>query len=63
MIGSAASSAIGFGVLAFAPMPLFSAYGVITATMIAMAAGAALVVLPSLLTLAMGSETPKDGRA
>ena len=63
LIGSAASSAIGFGVLAFAPMPLFSAYGVITATMIAMAAGAALVVLPSLLTLAMGSETPKDGRA
>ncbi len=62
LIGSAASSAIGFGVLAFAPMPLFSAYGVITATMITMAAAAALVVLPSLLTLAMGSETPRDGR-
>ena len=63
LIGSAASSAIGFGVLAFAPMPLFSAYGVITATMIAMAAGAALVVLPSLLTLAMGSATLTDGQA
>ena len=52
LAGSAASSIIGFGVLAFAPMPLFSAYGIITATMIAMAAAAALFVLPSLLTLA-----------
>ena len=63
LIGSAASSAIGFGVLAFAPMPLFSAYGVITATMIAMAAGAALVVLPSLLTLAIGGSTLTGGQA
>ena len=62
LIGSAASSAIGFGVLAFAPMPLFSAYGVITAAMITMAAGAALVVLPSLLTLTMGSTTSRDGQ-
>ncbi len=54
LAGSAASSAIGFSVLAFAPMPLFSAYGIITATMIIMAAAAALVVLPSLLTLAAG---------
>ena len=54
LAGSAASSIIGFGVLAFAPMPLFSAYGIITATMIFMAAAAALLVLPSLLTLASG---------
>ena len=54
LAGSAASSVIGFAVLAFAPMPLFSAYGIITAAMIAMAAGAALVVLPSLLYLVSG---------
>ena len=60
LIGSAASSAIGFGVLGFAPMPLFSAYGIITATMIAMAAAAALVVLPSLLTLAFGGVNVTD---
>ena len=51
LAGSAASSVIGFAVMAFAPMPLFSAYGVITAAMIFMAAVAALVVLPSLLLL------------
>ena len=49
LAGSAASSVIGFAVMAFAPMPLFSAYGVITAVMIFMAAVAALFVLPSLL--------------
>jgi predicted RND superfamily exporter protein len=51
LAGSAASSVIGFAVMAFAPMPLFSAYGVITAAMIFMAAAAALFVLPSLLLL------------
>jgi predicted RND superfamily exporter protein len=51
LAGSAASSVIGFAVMAFAPMPLFSAYGVITAAMIFMAAVAALFVLPSLLLL------------
>ena len=51
LAGSAASSVIGFSVMAFAPMPLFSAYGVITAAMIFMAAVAALFVLPSLLLL------------
>ena len=61
LAGSAASSIIGFGVLGFAPMPLFSAYGIITATMIAMAAAAALLVLPSLLTLATGGRSPAAG--
>ena len=51
LAGSAGSSVIGFAVMAFAPMPLFSAYGVITAAMIFMAAAAALFVLPSLLLL------------
>ena len=61
LAGSAASSIIGFGVLGFAPMPLFSAYGIITATMIAMAAAAALLVLPSLLTMASGSQVRSVG--
>ncbi|MFQ6027051.1 MAG: RND family transporter [Dehalococcoidia bacterium] len=52
LVGSAASSVIGFAVMSFAPMPLFSAYGILTATMIAMAAVASLLVLPSLLLLA-----------
>ena len=51
LAGSAGSSVIGFAVMAFAPMHLFSAYGVITAAMIFMAAAAALFVLPSLLLL------------
>ena len=54
LAGSAASSVIGFSVLAFTPLPLFSAYGIITATMITMAAGSALIVLPSLLYLTSG---------
>ena len=54
LLGSAASSVIGFAVMGFAPMPLFSAYGIITAAMILLAAVAALLVLPSLLLLAAG---------
>lgn len=51
LLASALSSSIGFGILAFAPMPLFAAYGFLTAVMIAMAATATLVVLPSILVL------------
>ncbi|MDH3683487.1 MAG: MMPL family transporter [Acidimicrobiia bacterium] len=49
LVASAASSAIGFGIMAFAPMPLFAAYGLLTALMIAMALVATLAVLPGLL--------------
>ncbi len=49
LAGSAASSIIGFAVMGFAPMPLFSTYGVISATMVLMAGVASLLVLPSLL--------------
>ena len=49
LAGSAASSIIGFAVLGFAPMPLFSTYGIISAVMVLMAGVAALLVLPSLL--------------
>ena len=59
LTGSAASSVIGFAVMGFAPMPLFSAYGVITATMIFMAATATLLVLPSLLVLVARAPPPR----
>lgn len=51
LMTSASTSVVGFCVMAFAPMPMFSAYGVLTAVMIIMAAIAALGVLPSLLLL------------
>ena len=49
LIASALSSVIGFAILAFAPMPMFASYGLLTAVMIIMAAAGSLVVLPSLL--------------
>lgn len=51
LLASAFSSSVGFGILAFAPMPLFAAYGLLTALMIAMALVATLLVLPSILVL------------
>jgi len=49
LVASAASSAVGFAILALAPMPLFAAYGLLTALMITMALVATLAVLPSIL--------------
>ncbi len=49
LVASAVSSAVGFGILAFAPMPLFAAYGLLTALMILMALVSTLAVLPALL--------------
>lgn len=49
LVASAVSSAVGFGILALAPMPLFAAYGFLTAVMIVMALVATLVVLPGIL--------------
>lgn len=51
LVASAVSSAVGFAILAFAPMPLFASYGLLTAIMITMALVATLGVLPSLLVL------------
>ena len=53
LITSAASSVAGFAIMGFAPMPMFSAYGTLTAVMVFMAAAAALLVLPSLLLVVM----------
>lgn len=51
LAGSAFTSVAGFGILAFAPMPMFSTYGILTATMIVLALAASLFVLPSLLVV------------
>jgi len=59
LVASAVSSAVGFGILALAPMPLFAAYGLLTAIMIGFALVATLVVLPGLLVLI----TPRSATA
>jgi predicted RND superfamily exporter protein len=51
LLASGASSVLGFAILAFAPMPLFASYGLLTAVMILLASAASLLVLPSLLML------------
>ncbi|MDP6346785.1 MAG: MMPL family transporter, partial [Dehalococcoidia bacterium] len=57
LVASAATSVLGFTIMAFAPMPLFSSYGILTAVMIFLAAAAALLVLPSLLLLVTTAST------
>ena len=52
LAGSAVTSVAGFGILAFAQMPMFATYGLLTALMIVLALLAALFVLPSLLVAA-----------
>ena len=51
LMASAVSSIVGFAILGFAPMPMFSTFGFLTAIMIFLALAASLVVLPSLLLL------------
>lgn len=58
---SALSSVVGFGILAFAPMPMFASYGLLTAVMIVMALVASLLVLPALLALVTPSRTLQPG--
>jgi predicted RND superfamily exporter protein len=58
LMASAGSSAVGFAIMAFAPMPLFATYGLLTALMVLLALSATLVVLPPVLRLAT-----KDGAA
>lgn len=49
LVASAASSIVGFSIIGFAPMPMFSSYGQLTAIMIFLALTASLIVLPPLL--------------
>ena len=51
LVLSATTSVLGFTVMAFAPMPLFATFGVLTAVMIGLALAASLLVLPSVLAL------------
>ncbi|MQG06781.1 MAG: hypothetical protein FI681_03080 [SAR202 cluster bacterium] len=51
LIGAGVSSIAGFIILGFAPMPLFSTYGILSAAMISFALIASITVVPSLLLI------------
>ena len=51
LFSTALSTALGFAVIAFAPMPMFSTFGLLTAVMIVLSFLMALFALPSLLLL------------
>lgn len=61
LLASALSSAVGFGILALAPMPLFATYGLLTAVMIVLALVATLVMLPSVLVLVTPARSEREG--
>ncbi len=58
LAGSSASSIVGFAIMGFAPMPLFSSYGILTSIMVFLAVFAALIVLPSLLMIVTPEPEP-----
>jgi len=62
LLATAISTAAGFAVIAFAPMPMFSRFGILMAVMIVFALVAALVVLPSLLILLPGNTPGSPSR-
>jgi len=49
LLGAAATTGLGFSVLAFASMPMFAAFGILTAFMVLCSYTAAVIVLPVLL--------------
>ena len=51
LLGSAISSIVGFGIMGFAPMPMFASFGQITSIMIFLALISSVFVLPSLLVI------------
>ncbi len=51
LLGAAASTALGFAVLAFASMKMFAAFGIMTAFMVIYSFAASVIVLPVLLLL------------
>lgn len=51
LVLSALTSVLGFTVMAFAPMPIFATFGVLTAVMIVLSLAVAILVLPSLLVV------------
>lgn len=58
---SAGSTFIGFLIIGFSPMTMFSKFGFLTALMIAMAFIAAVVVLPALLSLTVKKKEDGQG--
>ena len=62
LLTSSASSIVGFTVMAFAPMPLFASYGLLTALMIFLAVSASLLVLPALLLFVTPQPRKEQGR-
>jgi predicted RND superfamily exporter protein len=60
LFGTAVSTALGFTVIIFAPMPMFSVFGILTAEMIALSFLMALFILPSLLLLFTPSKRAKN---
>jgi uncharacterized protein len=61
LVGSTVSSVAGFAILAFAPMPLFANYGLLTAIMIVLALISSLLVLPGLLLLVSNEPIEFEG--
>jgi predicted RND superfamily exporter protein len=57
LFATALSTSLGFIVITFAPMPMFSTFGLLTAVMIVLSFFMALFALPSLLLLFAPSET------
>ena len=51
LLGAAATTALGFSVLAFASMKMFAAFGILTAIMVVYSFVASVIVLPVLLML------------
>ncbi len=62
LFGTAVSTALGFAVIIFAPMPMFSAFGLLTAVMIVLSFLMALFALPGLLMLFTPSSLPRKRR-
>ena len=52
LVLSAVTSVLGFSVMALAPTPIFATFGLLTAVMIVLSLGVAILVLPSLLVFA-----------
>ena len=60
LLGSAASSIVGFTIMGFAPMPMFASYGQLTALMIFLAFISSIVVLPCLLMMITTEKTDRS---
>jgi hypothetical protein len=63
LLGSGLSTAMGFAVLAFAPMPMFSTFGILTALMITMSFLVAVIILPCLLYIFSPQEKKTEDKS